>query len=125
MAHKEIILIPLHETSIDTIFNNQSNNPFHIKVHLTLLSKILSTFVKNLDPNINYISRSELSKILINYIKDNNLQNSEKKFSITLDEELQKIFPEFNNEDNRLNILNLQNGIVKHWPKRPNLLSQE
>jgi chromatin remodeling complex protein RSC6 len=62
------------------------------------------------------VSRTEVTKFLIQYISDNKLQNPENRRHILMDEKLKKLFgPEAEKE--KVDYFNMQRFVNKHFPK--------
>jgi chromatin remodeling complex protein RSC6 len=64
-------------------------------------------------PNGTELARTEVTQYLINYIKDNNLQNEENKKCIKADNKLYKLLDL--NENETLTYFNLQSYMNKHF----------
>ena len=62
--------------------------------------------------------RTEVTKLILKYVKDNNLQNPKNKTQIIPDDKLKKIIePSFNPETDILKYFNLQTYIKDHFKK--------
>lgn len=62
------------------------------------------------------VSRTEVTKFLIQYIAENNLQNPENRRHILIDDKLKKLFgPE--SEKEKVDYFNMQRFVNKHFPK--------
>ena len=62
------------------------------------------------------VSRTEVTKFLIQYISDNKLQNPENRRNILIDDKLKKLFgPE--TEKEKVDYFNMQRFVNKHFPK--------
>lgn len=62
------------------------------------------------------VSRTEVTKSIIKYIADNNLQNPENRRQILLDETLIKLFG-LENQDVKVDYFSMQKYVNKHFPK--------
>jgi upstream activation factor subunit UAF30 len=63
------------------------------------------------------VSRTEVTKFLIQYIADNNLQNPENRRNILVDAKLKSLFgPESENE--KIDYFNMQKFVNRHFPKK-------
>ena len=63
------------------------------------------------------VSRTEVTKYLIQYISDNNLQNPENRRNILVDARLKSLFgPESENE--KIDYFNMQKFVNRHFPKK-------
>ena len=81
----------------------------------SLISNDLADFL-NL-PHGSEIARTEVTAKVIQYVKDNNLQNPEKKVQIIPDEKLTKILQQ--GENDFIKFFNLQTYLKKHFiPKQ-------
>ena len=63
------------------------------------------------------VSRTEVTKFLIQYISDNNLQNPDNRRNILIDARLKSLFgPESENE--KIDYFNMQKFVNRHFPKK-------
>jgi len=63
------------------------------------------------------VSRTEVTKFLIQYIADNKLQNPENRRNILVDAKLKSLFgPESENE--KIDYFNMQKFVNRHFPKK-------
>lgn len=79
----------------------------------SLISDEMCDFLKL--PHGSTISRTEVTKQLINYIKTNNLQNTENKKNIVLDETLHKLFDGAGIPEN-VTYFTMQKYVNHHFP---------
>lgn len=83
------------------------------------ITKELADFL-GLDENIE-IPRTDVTKLICKYIKDNNLQNPENKKIIIPDEKFKKLFEGQLDENNKLEFFNIQTYLKCHFIKsKPN-----
>lgn len=79
------------------------------------ITKELADFL-GVDENIE-IPRTDVTKLICKYIKDNNLQNPENKKIIIPDEKFKKLFDGQLDEDNKLEFFNIQTYLKCHFIK--------
>lgn len=79
------------------------------------ITKELADFL-GLDENIE-IPRTDVTKLICKYIKDNNLQNPENKKIIIPDEKFKKLFEGQLDENNKLEFFNIQTYLKCHFIK--------
>ena len=79
------------------------------------ITKELADFLGG-DENIE-IPRTDVTKLICKYIKDNNLQNPENKKIIIPDEKFKKLFDGQLDEDNKLEFFNIQTYLKCHFIK--------
>lgn len=63
------------------------------------------------------VSRTEVTKFLIQYISDNNLQNPDNRRNILIDARLKSLFGS-ESENEKIDYFNMQKFVNRHFPKK-------
>ena len=113
-------LLKKHLTNLEKKMNKNNNKPTKVRkpcgfAKPTRVSDVMCDFMKL--PHGSLISRTDITKKLIQYIKTNQLQNPEHKRQIRPDETLYKIFGEESRKDNMITYFTMQKYMNQHFMK--------
>ena len=99
--------------TIKKVTKKSKNKNQKVETNFTI-KKVLSKKMSNFLNKEKEMSLSELNKEIINYIKENNLQNSDKRKIIDLDDNLKNLLFDEENIIEEVTFSNLNNLLEKH-----------
>ena len=113
-------LLKKHLVNLEKKMNKANNKPQKIRkpcgfAKPTRVSDIMCDFMRL--PRGSLISRTDITKMLIQYIKTNKLQNPDHKRQIRPDETLYNIFGEESRKDNMITYFTMQKYMNQHFIK--------
>ena len=113
-------LLKKHLANLEKKMNKVHNKPAKLRkpcgfAKPTRVSDTMCDFMRL--PHGSLISRTDITKTLIQYIKTNQLQNPDHKRQIRPDETLYKIFGEESKNDNMITYFTMQKYMNQHFIK--------